>query len=48
PFRDGSQSYSIEAKDLEGEQVRNITMNFERKTPVDNTNPNHQSQDEWF
>ena len=48
PFRDGSQSYPIEAKDLEGEQVRNITLNFERKTPVDNTNPSHQSQDEWF
>ena len=48
PFRDGSQTYPIEAKDLEGEQVRNITLNFERKTPVDNTNPSHQSQDEWF
>ncbi len=48
PFRDGSQSYPIEAKDLEGEQVRNITLNFDRKTPVDNTNPSHQSQDEWF
>ncbi len=28
PFRDGSQSYPIEAKDLEGVQVRNITLNF--------------------
>ena len=48
PFRDGRQAYSIEAKDLDGEQMRNITMKFERTTPEDNTNPNVQSQDEWF
>jgi len=48
PFRDGIQEYPIEAKDIEGKQLRNITMHFERKTPVDNTNPNDQNHDEWF
>ncbi len=48
PFRDGCQEYPIEAKDYEGKQMRNITMQFERKTPVDNTNPNEVSEDEWF
>ncbi len=48
PFRDGLQEYPIEAKDLEGNQTRNITMKFERRTPIDNTNPSDQGHDEWF
>ncbi len=48
PFRDGSQEYPIEAKDSDEEQTRNITMKFERTTPLDNTNPNDLKQDEWF
>ena len=48
PFRDGRQEYAIEAKDRAGEQVRNITMHFERNTPLDNTNPNDANHDEWF
>ncbi|WP_320666600.1 DUF4912 domain-containing protein [Prochlorococcus sp. MIT 1307] len=48
PFRDGNQEYLIEAKDSSGQQMRNITMKFERTTPEDNTNPNDTNQDEWF
>ncbi len=48
PFRDGLQEYPIEAKHFDGKQTRKITMQFERQTPVDNTNPNGQGQDEWF
>ena len=48
PFRDGRQEYPIEAQDKDGQQMRNITMQFQRTTPEDNTNPNNQNQDEWF
>ncbi len=48
PFSDGSLEYPIEATDQEGKQTRNITMKFERSTPVDNTNSNVSNQDEWF
>ena len=48
PFRDGIQKYPIEASVDEGEQKRNITMQFERITPEDNTNPNVKSKTEWF
>ncbi len=48
PFRDGVQNYPIEATVQEGDQIRNITMKFERTTLEDNTNPNDQAQDEWF
>ena len=48
PFRDGVQNYSIKAIDKDGVDSRNITMKFERVTPVDNTNPNSKSQSEWF
>ncbi|WP_320675664.1 DUF4912 domain-containing protein [Prochlorococcus sp. MIT 1300] len=48
PFRDGQQEYPIEATVTDGSQKRNITMKFQRDTPVDNTNPKEQSQAEWF
>ena len=48
PFRDGFMEYPIEAIDKEGQQTRNITMKFERSTPVDNTNPSDSNEDEWF
>ena len=48
PFRDGVQKYPIKAIFSDGEQSRNITMQFERKTPEDNSNPRDQAQGEWF
>ncbi len=48
PFRDGIQNYSIKAIDKDGLDSRNITMKFERVTPVDNTNPNSKAESEWF
>ena len=48
PFRDGIQNYSIKAMDKDGVDSRNITMKFERVTPVDNTNPNSKAESEWF
>ncbi len=48
PFRDGMQNYSIKAVDQDGIDSRNITMKFERVTPVDNTNPNEKAESEWF
>ncbi len=48
PFRDGNQLYPIEATAADGEQKRNITLNFERVTPEDNTNPASEAQLEWF
>ncbi len=48
PFRDGVQKYPIEASITNGEQTRNIIMQFERSTPVDNTNPSDHVQSEWF
>mgnify|MGYP001284162136 CR=1 FL=1 len=48
PFRDGIQNYSIKAVDNDGDQMRNITMKFERETPEDHTNPNEKSESEWF
>jgi len=48
PFRDGIQNYSIKAIDRDGLDSRNITMKFERVTPVDNTNPNSKAESEWF
>ncbi len=48
PFRDGIQNYSIKAIDKDGLDSRNITMKFERATPVDNTNPNTKAESEWF
>jgi len=48
PFRDGIQNYSIKAIDKDGVDSRNITMKFERVTPVDNTNTNSKAESEWF
>ena len=48
PFRDGEQVYAIEATAADGEQKRNITLNFQRRTPTDNTNPEDQAVAEWF
>merc|ERR1712100_15033 len=48
PFRDGAQVYAIEATAADGEQKRNITLNFERDTPEDNSNPAHEVRAEWF
>ena len=48
PFRDGIQNYSIKAIDKDGIDSRNITMKFERVTPIDNTNPNSKAESEWF
>ena len=48
PFRDGEQTYAIEATAADGEQKRNITLNFERVTPEDNSNPASEATAEWF
>ncbi len=48
PFRDGEQVYAIEATAADGEQKRNITLNFERETPEDNSNPASEARAEWF
>ena len=47
-FRDGIQNYSIKSIDKDGVDSRNITMKFERVTPLDNTNPNSKAESEWF
>ena len=48
PFRDGQQLYPIEAVAADGEQRRNITLEFKRTTPEDNSNPASQAVAEWF
>ena len=48
PFRDGDQVYAIEATAADGEQKRNITLNFQRRTPEDNSNPASEARAEWF
>jgi hypothetical protein len=48
PFRDGQQVYAIEAVAADGEQKRNITLQFDRNTPEDNSNPSDQAVAEWF
>ncbi len=48
PFRDGQQIYPIKAVAADGEQKRNITLEFERNTPEDNTNTASQAVAEWF
>ncbi|AII46194.1 Rho termination factor domain-containing protein [Synechococcus sp. KORDI-49] len=48
PFRDGEQMYPIEATAADGEQKRNITLNFARQTPEDNSNPASEARAEWF
>jgi hypothetical protein len=48
PFRDGQQLYPIEAVAADGEQKRNITLEFNRSTPEDNSNPADKAVTEWF
>ncbi|MCT0226520.1 DUF4912 domain-containing protein [Synechococcus sp. CS-1328] len=48
PFRDGQQLYAIEAVAADGEQRRHITLQFERKTPEEHTNPKDMAAMEWF
>jgi hypothetical protein len=48
PFRDGQQLYPIEAVAADGEQKRNITLEFSRATPEDNSNPADKAVNEWF
>tara|TARA_Y100000589_G_scaffold46477_1_gene38984 strand:- start:155 stop:748 length:594 start_codon:yes stop_codon:yes gene_type:complete len=48
PFRDGIQNYPIKATDSTGQQERSITMQFDRDTPVDNTNEKSNAETEWF
>ncbi|MCP9888419.1 DUF4912 domain-containing protein [Cyanobium sp. ATX 6A2] len=48
PFRDGKQLYPIEAVAADGEQKRNITLEFIRTTPEDNSNPAEKAASEWF
>ena len=48
PFRDGSQNYVVKAVDSSGTQERNITMKFDRKTPLDDTNQKDEGEPEWF
>lgn len=48
PFRDGQQHYPIKAVAADGEQTRNITLEFERTTPEDNSNTPEQAKSEWF
>ena len=48
PFRDGAQKYDIKAVDITGEQEKNISMKFERNTPLDDTNDKDNAEKEWF
>ena len=48
PFRDGQQKYPIEATSVDGQQKCNITMQFERTTPEDNSIPKDLAKTEWF
>jgi uncharacterized protein len=48
PFRDGQQLYPIEAVAADGEQKRSITLEFQRSTPEDHSNPADQAVAEWF
>ncbi len=48
PFRDGQQNYPIEATASHGNERRNITLEFERMTPEDNTTPKISTNADWF
>lgn len=48
PFRDGQQLYPIEAVAVDGQQKRSITLEFQRNTPEDHSNPADQAASEWF
>jgi ABC-type phosphate transport system substrate-binding protein len=46
-FQDGQLRFPIMAVAADGEQMRNITLNFNRTTPVRRTNTKAEAQDEW-
>jgi ABC-type phosphate transport system substrate-binding protein len=46
-FQDGQLRFPIMAVAADGEQMRNITMNFNRTTPLRRTNTKAEAQDEW-
>ncbi|MEB3200756.1 MAG: DUF4912 domain-containing protein [Synechococcaceae cyanobacterium] len=48
PFRDGQQLYPIEAVAADGEQKRNITLEFRRTTPEAHVNTPEAAVPEWF
>ena len=48
PFRDGQQVYPIEAVAADGEQKRNITLDFRRSTPEAQVNTPEAAVSEWF
>ena len=48
PFRDGTQKYDINAVDVSGEQEKSISMQFDRTTPLDDTNEKDNAETEWF
>lgn len=48
PFPDGEQRYPIRALAADGEQSRNITLQFVRTTPSSRTNTPEQAIPEWF
>jgi hypothetical protein len=48
PFRDGQQVYPIEAVAADGEQRRNITLEFRRTTPEAHVNTLEEAVPEWF
>ncbi|MFN7899971.1 MAG: DUF4912 domain-containing protein [Synechococcaceae cyanobacterium] len=48
PFRDGQQVYAIEAVAADGEQKRNITLEFQRTTPEAHVNTPEAAVTEWF
>ncbi len=48
PFRDGQQLYPIEAVAADGEQKRNITLEFRRTTPEANVNSSEAAVPDWF
>jgi hypothetical protein len=48
PFGDGQQIYPIEAVAADGEQRRNITLEFRRTTPEAHVNSLEEAVPEWF
>ena len=48
PFRDGVQQYDILAVAPDGEQRRDIKLDFRRSTPTDNSNTAAEAAQEWF
>jgi hypothetical protein len=48
PFRDGQQLYPITAVAADGEQRRQITLNFNRTTPEAQVNTAEEAVAEWF